>query len=421
MNDVSNPGLAASSVASPVASDPPPPPPPQPERKRHAWLIRSAVVLGVVLLFAAAATFIQRWTKVPTAAAEARSVIEQWGATMRRIGLEPVYPPNEDVFVGDIYVVVTWDNDLEKSPLIGKSVNVARVDMTKELEQAYRSGYTFPDSLPKPQAEGTPWPQQGATKSIFTSGAERKHLPLVVLPGFTIARVRQASAGGGWLSGAFSAIGAVEGAGESTTELKIPYAETYGVPSLVAGKYLEDFCKDPASRGVCTQEGARNELLSNVGSEVTDPVKCSDPTKKSCSTAYRLDIEILLINRVYMTRSIETVTRDSSSFGAQAKVAAKVSEELRQLQATAPAAPAPNASPAEIATAQRALDAHKARLDALTAQLAAAPGAAASLHSSDANSIGITQNLQRPVVIGYRAVKQTPAFPTLPEPTGDVK
>jgi hypothetical protein len=417
MNDVSNPGPAASSVVSPAPSDPPPP-----ERKRYVWLRRSALVLGLALLFVAAATFIQRWTKAPSAASETRSVIEQWKATMMRIGLEPVYPPNEDVFVGDIYVVVTWDNDVgEKSPLIGKSVNVARIDMTKELEKAYRSGYSFPDTLPKPQTEGTPWPQKAAPASIFAPAVERKHLPLVVLPGFTIARVRQASAGGGWLSGAFSALGAVEGAGESTIELKIPNAETYGVPSLVAGKYLEDFCKDTASRGVCTQQGARNELLSNVGSEVTDLVKCPDPAKDPCRKDYRLDIEILLINRVYMTRSIETVTRDSSSFGAQAKVAAKVSEELRQMQAAAPPAPAPNAPPAEVDAARRALEAHKTRLDALAAQLSAAPGAAASLHSSDANSVGITQTLLRPVVIGYRAFKQTPAFPKPPESTGDVK
>jgi len=123
-----------------------------------------------------------------------------------------------------------------------------------------------------------------------------------------------------------------------------------------------------------------------------------------------LNVQILLVYRVFLTRSIETVTRNNSSFGAQAKVAVKVGEELRQLQAAAPPSPAPNASPAEIAAARRALDAHKARLDALVAQLSSSPGATASLHSADSNSVSITQTLQRPVVIGYYTAMRIPEY-----------
>jgi hypothetical protein len=412
MNDVNNPGPAAS-VAEPPVDARPAPSPPENKPAARRWLRWSAAGLGAVLVFVATAVGIARFTKAPAIPSDTNSIIDEWRATMQRIGLDPVYPPQEDVFVGDVYVVVTWDNDMPQSPLVGKSVNVARIDMNKALQQAYRSGYTFPDSTARPQAEGAPWLQQAAPGSIFESGGERKNLPLVLLPGFTIARARQASAGGGWLSSAFSALGAVEGEGQSTIELKIPYAETYGVPSLVATQHLDDFCKDPASRGVCTQQGARNELLSNVGSEVTDRIKCPGPgAKEPCpqedKRPYRLDVEILLINRIYMTRSIETVTRSSSSFGAQAKATVRVTEELRQLQAAAPAAPAANASPAEIDATRRALEDQKARLDALTAQLAAAPGASAGVRSGDASSLSVTQNLQRPVVIGYRAVKRAP-------------
>jgi hypothetical protein len=412
MNDVSTPEPAAPSIAEPY--DRPAPSPPESRAAARHWLRWSAGAGAAVLVFAAAAVGIARFTKAPAIPADTNSIIDEWRATMQRIGLDPVYPPQEDVFVGDVYVVVTWDNDMpQKSPLVGKSVNVARIDMNKALQQAYRSGYTFPDSTARPQAEGAPWLQQAAPGSIFESGAERKNLPLVLLPGFTIARARQASAGGGWLTSAFSALGAVEGEGQSTVELKIPYAETYGVPSLVASQYLDDFCKDPASRGVCTHQGARNELLSNVGSEVTDRVKCPGPAATApCleeeKRPYRLDVEIVLINRVYMTRSIETVTRSSSNFGAQAKATVKIAEELRQMQAAAPAAPAANASPVEIDATRRALEDQKARLEALTAQLSAAPGASAGMRSGDASSISITQNLQRPVVIGYRAVKRAP-------------
>jgi len=421
MNDVSNPGPAAASVAGAAASDPPPSPSP-PERKRSVWvwLLRAAILLGVVALFVAAAVFIQRWVKGPTLASDNSDVADQWLATIGRVGIDAIYPPQEDVLVGDVIIKVSGDNEPKASSqgLVGKSVHVARLDMTKELQQAYGTGYIFPDTAPKPQADGTPWPQQAAPASIFAPGVERKHLPLVILPGFTIARVRQAAVGGGWLSKAFSAAGAVEGEGESTVELKIPMAESYGIPFLVAKQRLDDFCNDAASRKVCTQEGARDVLLSNVGAEATDRVSCPKaekgkpppPCDPEESRSHRLNVQILLVYRVFLTRSIETVTRNNSSFGAQAKVAVKVGEELRQLQAAAPPSPAPNASPAEIAAARRALDAHKARLDALVAQLSSSPGATASLHSADSNSVSITQTLQRPVVIGYYTAMRIPEY-----------
>lgn len=416
MADASVPEPPASSLPERAASDRPEPD----QRKRHVWLRRLAAAVGALLVFVVAAVLIARYTQAPTIAppSDTANVSNEWQSTIQRLNLVPVYPPQEDIVVGDVSVIVTWDNEAKGAQsLQGKAVHVARINMNAALEETYKSGHTFPDTVPRPKTDGDVWQQQAATDSIFAPTGARKSLPLVLLPNFTIARVRQASAGGGWLSGIGAAFG-VEGEGQSTVELKIPFAETYGVPALIAARQLEAFCKDPKTSEICTQQGARNLLVDDIGSDIFARMSCPAAAKtapgvkqpEACppeeSRPYRIDIEIMMIYRLYLIRSIETVTKSSSSFGAQAKMS-KLGDELRQLQAGAPVAN-PNASPTDAAALRRALDDHKARLDALMAQMSSSSGAAAGLRSGDASNVSITQNLQRPVAIGYRAVKRIP-------------
>jgi len=201
-------------------------------------------------------------------------VDEEWNGTIGRLGIEPIYPPQEDIAVGDIYLFITDDDTSGPPlPLPARSLKLWHVDLTEEINNAYKELYVFPDTLPRPKETAAIWQQKIADPRVFQTGSDRKTLPLVLFPGFSFGQLRSGSIGANWLSAAlgFGAGGA--GQGETQLELRIPFAETYGVPNLVATAYLDQFCQDARSRPVCTEEGARRQLSMVAGSKIFKTVE----------------------------------------------------------------------------------------------------------------------------------------------------
>lgn len=371
--------------------------------QNRRWLRISLISAGAFVLFLVAGALAQRWVQ-PDPDAQTETVATEWTATISRLGLEPIYPPQEDITVGDIYLVISGDASTSKT-LLGQGLKLWHVDLSERLKETYKHTFLFPDTLPKPKSDGEIWPQQGAKNSIFDTGAERQSLPLVMLPGFTIARLRQAEVTGGWISKSLQALGVIQAEGERTVELKIPFAETYGVPAIVANGYLVSFCDDPRFHNVCTEEGARGFLSTIVGDKAFEKI----PSPEQGKEKYRLNVEILIVSGVYLTRSIETVTYTGNGFGAQTKLAVALNEELKHLEsdgasANPPSQGAPEAP--ETAALRKSLEDHKSRLKAAIAQATGSPsGANVSVQSIDSNRIGVTLLLQRPVAIAFRSIR----------------
>lgn len=373
---------------------------PAPRRK---WFLRSGLAVLAVAAVVLAVVFVNAWTELPQETT-GETVASEWNATISRLGLEPVYPPQEDVVVGDIFLIVSADagGGAPSQSLQGRALKIWHVDLSEELKKVYRSTYAFPDTLPKPAADGAVWEQKPADGSIFDVQAERRQLPVMLLPGFTVARVRQASASGGWLAKSLQALGAVESQSERTIELKIPQAETYGVPAIVGNAYLVQFCNDPRSRRVCTEKGARGFMSTLVGAKAFEQI--ADP-KQPGKSIDRLSIEIVLVSRVYLTRSIEAVSNTGRNFGAEAKLAAQLNEAAKRVQAEAKETQKQNPNSDDVKALQRMLDEQKKLLDSLVAQAADAPGGAIGALSVDQNRVGVSQVLQRPVAIAFRGVR----------------
>jgi hypothetical protein len=361
---------------------------------------------GVVIAIVSVLFLLEKATDVPNLPTDTDAVAREWNSTIGRLGIEPVYPPQEDVTVGDIFLVVTGDNSGNISEALpGRALKVWHTDLTKELEDTYKGVYSFPDTQVKPKTPEEVWEQKLGVDSIFARQTERRSLPLVLLPGFTVARIKQASVGGGWISRGLQAVGAIEREGRRTVELKIPMAETYGIPSLLATAHLSLFCQDPRTRAVCTESGARRHLSTVVGSRIFERVP--DPVRQG-KTRYRLMVEICLLNRVYLTRSIETVSNTGSSTGGRAKLNAQLTDALQRLEGSFNKASDENAAqrPESVDAIRRALDDQKARLKALIAEASSASGGNVAFSSVDESGVALTQNLQRPVAIGFRAVRR---------------
>jgi hypothetical protein len=374
------------------------------------WLPRRRwpyYLAGMVLALCVIAALLRAgvWWSGEPIESDSETVAREWNTTISRLGLEPIYPPQEDIAVGDIFLIITQDElgALAAPALLGRSIKIWHVDLSKELKDAYRQTFIFPDTPPDSK-DGEPWPLQVANGSVFDVVAERPHLPLVLLPGLTLARIREASASGGWISNSLKAIGGARAYGERSVELKIPFAETYGVPALVANGHLYKFCNDQRFKNVCTEKGARGFLSTVVGSIAFEQLQLKDGQKK-----YRLQIEVMLISRLYLLRSIQNIVHDGNNFGAQVKLADQLNEGLQRLQSASPGQgpPVTTAKDSEDVNAlRRLLEEQKKLLESAIGQVSSASSSGnASVQSLDDRRISVTQRLLRPVAFAFRSIR----------------
>ncbi|WP_146618867.1 hypothetical protein [Rhodoplanes elegans] len=368
----------------------------------------AAFALASIAGFLLMIIFVLWWVNGASNPSNEESVAKQWNSAIAKLGLDPIYPPQEDIAVGDIFLILTDDALGEKASetLQGRSLKIWHVDLSADLKTAYKQTFIFPETAPRPKGNDEIWPQTVAQTSIFDLPTDRRHLPILILPDFTVAHVRRASGAVGFGAKLLNLVGVTDSEENRTIEIRIPSAETYGVSAIVANSYLNEFCSNPRSRPICTEEGARGFMSTLVGDLAFQRVPTGKPDG---STKFRLGVEILLVNRLYLTRSIESVAQTSSNFGVEAKAVSKVAEVLQALESKtqasgdAPAKPQPES--AELLNLRQALEDHKSRLKAIMLETLGSSPAAISTLSASHNRIAVTQTLQRPVPIAFRAVR----------------
>jgi hypothetical protein len=333
------------------------------------------------------------------------TVARAWNRTINELDIEPLFPPQEDIYVGDVFVVVTDGEPTD----IGRMVKIWHVDMSEDLEQAYK-GMPFFEQVVNAQAAApsatqvSGAPAQGNT--LFRSSAPPRDLSLVAFPGFTTRHARSAQSGlqdGGGLLG-FIGVGRDN---QETVEFQLTSSATYGVPSLMATNQLAKLCTEDFTKRMCLPEVARRELSMVVGRRARE---------KDEKGAYVLDVELILVSRVYLTRSIAQRRSANSVFGMQAKMAAQLQALAQQSallaqvsNATQPGTGASESTANALHTAQEAM---QKQLLAVSRDLSEGlPGGIVSYAALDASTIELEQKFDRPLVIGYRAVRTVLPYP----------
>jgi hypothetical protein len=362
---------------------------------RWAWLPSRRIVLGAagfVVIAVAIVLCVMLLTRPSPQPLSLADVEKQWRNAVSRYGIEPVFPPEEDFAVGDLFVEVVDDTDPDQSvtrvqsSFRSRSVKVDHIDVREQLEKLYSIVPVFGDVAPIAAP--------GAPPGLFEG--VRHALPIAALPDVNASNAAAAGAGGGLTGGLLGIFGF---AGSSQAQEKTAFRSmvTYGLTSVPAEKALDEYCDDPTTKHNCTEAVARRHLRSIVGpradAQYVDP---QNPLKSK----YALTIRFFMVSRVYLTSGIVNQTQLARAVGGGGTLSLDpgASQPGTAAVQTTPAASGGDTAAATPAAVQQRLDALEKQVNGLR------QGGAASYASSYDRGFAMDQTFARPVAIGFRSV-----------------
>jgi hypothetical protein len=188
------------------------------------------------------------------------------------------------------------------------------------------------------------------------------------------------------------------GAGsQRVEEFELSDVRAYGLPSVTALDLFDAYCRKDETKDVCLEATARKHLQRVVG----DHINQRYVDDRSGDYKYALEVEIVMVYRVYLTGSITDLrrTEDSKKGGLMALW------PFGSSQSTPPAVAAPASTPATGDTASQ-IQALNDKLADIERRLAGVKnGGALSYESFFGNESSLEGKFERPVAIGYRGVK----------------
>jgi len=347
--------------------------------------------------------------------AQERSLEESWNDTIRKLHIEPRFPPEEDFVVGDLWAIVNDDDfvddpyrdfKVDKESFSQRAVKLAHIDVNQALNEEYAklpiilnaSNPTPPSSqgATAPATNADPYLLQGATATKvnekspakltrdFKAGISHKDLPFAAFPGLKIQGTTTASAGlaakGFW--GGFGA------SDRQVEELELGEVRTYGLPTIRATELLDGYCNAEKTKHHCSEETARKQLRWYTRNRSLE----KHVINANGDEDYILAIEIVMVYRVYVTSSIKNLSQLTR---AQQGGARFTTTEQPEPPSTAPS-PAPGSD----------TDAMKQRIGELERQLASVRKSNAALAETGYNRESSFQvAFERPVAIGFRGIR----------------
>jgi hypothetical protein len=327
------------------------------------------------------------------------SIEDNWNRTIKSLGVSPIFPPEEDLVVGDVLAVVVRDVDIDsheqtnavaRKAFVNRTVKLAHVDVAQALDAAYQNLPVFPATL------GTVLPLRSGVARAFSDAVLLSNLPRAAFPRLKIQGVSNA-AGGIAADGSGSAS---YGAGsQRVEEFELSDVRAYGLPSVAALQLFEAYCADPKTAEVCLEMTARKH---HINQRYVDD--------RSGDYRYALEVEIVMVYRVYLTGSITDLrrTEDSKKGGLMALW------PFGSSQSAAPVVAAPASTPVTGDTASQ-IQALNDKLADIERRLAGVKnGGALSYQSFFGNESSLEGKFERPVAIGYRGVKHD--FPLVTSP-----
>jgi hypothetical protein len=331
-----------------------------------------------------------------------------WANGIARLGIRPVYPPQEDLRVGDIWVIVS--NESDSVPVLGKAVRLDTLDLRSEIAKGDRFRPIFPDTPRKPKEKDKPpkeeeyrfvartevgpiarqalerpddKPKTAEDEKAAPANRERVRTEeliatsITAFPAFSIQHVRRSSASwglGGVLFGGDRKAGEVE-------QVKVADVETYGAPAWDALQRLVDWCLK-AKPELCADDRIARGFLAQAL-----PPQANVREVKDCKYTSRVDL--IMISRVFLTREIDSQRWLVDARGARL-----------DLNAAPAAKPAPGTAPANPATATTTTT----TVTVAPADDSATASGRLSTFASDKTQMGLKGVFQRPLAFGFRAV-----------------
>ena len=317
-------------------------------------------------------------------------VLDDWQRAVASLGLNAVFPPNEELQVGDILAVEYKRID---DKVFMRTIHMARApDIKTYLRDAYKDAIRFPPTPPDYDGKSPVM----AEKDIYADNPDLRSLSIVAFPDvvFSSSTTQAVSGFVPFLRQLFSA----QRTSEDSVEVKIPYAETYGLPSAYATSVLDHFCvpdDEKPTVPLCTEDYMKRELSSVPWHRIfvglaSDKLATLLPKEEREGGLY-----LRFVRRVVLTRKIEYAYGSNTVLGELLKGAAPAPGAADN---TPPAAGEPGAKVrAEVEKTTQALGATGA-----DARIGVAGGAS--------GKVALSVVLARPLVIGYEGITAKP-FP----------
>ncbi|MEE9352744.1 MAG: hypothetical protein V3U78_10840 [Thiotrichaceae bacterium] len=305
-------------------------------------------------------------------------VARDWSENLRELNIQPIFPPREDVQVGDVYLL-PYSPDTEKNKA-QKNANftpigtwVHSINLIKELKSHYSQRPDFPKTSYK-KTTGSTMERQPTSNGNLFSGGEVNRLKMVLLPTFFKAEVSAFDAASLIPSSALGNLG-VSAENIKKAYVTISAASSYGIPvSKVKRKIFENgkFCINKAT-------GMDLETLKftvdKTGGE-------SKQTQKAL---------LVIATEVFYARKLKVqLSLDKSIGGGNSSNATTISP---QEIANRPGSAGSDRNTAEkkLAERQRSLSTSGVRVSA-----------GSSAHSS----VSVDRTFERPIAIGFRGLRQ---------------
>lgn len=339
-----------------------------------------------------ASLFLTAFVMVPLAACS--SMLKErpgitYAAHAEQLGINPVYPPREDLQVGDVYAVEVHSLN---ERFAAKSAFVAPVNMSREITAYLGTRYKFHETKAVAPVEGSSDHGLKQWQSDVTngSGVQPAMLQFTTLPvaGFPRIEVNSGvSIGvGGQPTGLAVAFGF---AAAKTLKMSLQYSSvtSYEVPPPVAIRALQRYC-DQVEQDRC----ARSEF----GYWINQKYQLDQD-----DDGYVWEAGALMVTKVYLARKI-TYTFNDATLAAAATATVAAERKAQEAPMLSPAdinAVIASKDP-ELVTAMGAL----VRAVSTYAQQAREGEAAVTIAAITTNSVAIEETFPRPVVIGYEGV-----------------
>jgi hypothetical protein len=295
------------------------------------------------------------------------NVYRQWSTRMAEMGIFPVYPPREDVVVGDVYALPLHPYDTAAVGYIGGlgnagihveylgDRNLGWTNLLARLERYYETRPYPADSTNivssvtnAPLTSISGYPETTQRTSAFSPGSIAR-LRQVSFPDFNISHVDQES-----LSAVIPIEGIMAGLNFNRSDItgvhfSIPHAESYGLTTedLLEEVYHDDqFRPTPDgiymrgdTNGVISVMGAQmaygmfQDILARVAENPGNHIPWSIRMHMQRSVAAMTNhIYLALISEVYFARSMDITIERKTATGANGSARPIAAAELKQLK-----------------------------------------------------------------------------------------
>lgn len=390
------------------------------------------------------------------------AVQRQWNQMMRELGINPVFPPREDVQVGDVYLRRGAPGDPRHAVNGFVPIDLWVASLQPEtVEDHYRRRTSFPDSLADrilgddgrtPPGRFIRVPRD-PDATVF-SRRDMSRLRQVAFPDFMSMTVTSGDVRGLVPIQAISLAFGASWSNDQRADIKIPAAESYGIPFTQIRPSLFGSGRSCTIKEQhdCVQKQCARQLSESIATlDDLALMRTRLATMRGLAPAQAPEhLYLEVITEVYYARVIDVAISYKYDFGARLRVSPQHLEVRSETRIDRTSiASNPQTQGTELvteSTVQRATELREpdpiARAQQLNEQLKeidamGGVGGTFQFISVSGTSVGMRRSYERPVAVGWRgitlkvrasngAVEELGAadsadHPALPQPTPDAE